>query len=236
MTRKIMVTSIVVLAFLVLFSAYEITKFYIDNNENVSEDIYNTSDVNNANAFIDEAIDDLNYETVEVDANEMAKVTLSTRIVYQEYYINDGKIDESESEPPYYLIGLTREEVEAYYTDWELIAFSSNKIVLRKNIEQMHTAGYYIIKEYKEQICVYYYYINDFAEAFEEVLDSGEYSINDEEVFFIEFMEQHEDEYLREVIDMPISLLSSEERAKLKEGIIVYGEEELLRILENYTS
>jgi hypothetical protein len=146
-------------------------------------------------------------DVISVDTVKEPRIMSSTRIEYQNYYTLDDKLEiEKEIEPPYYMIDLTRQQIEEFYPEFQLVAFSSEKVILRRIIED-HSDKYYIIKRYNTNIGVFHDYRN-----------KGE-DIN-------------ADEYLRDTIDIPINDLVWEEQEKLNTGIIVYGEEELSQSLK----
>lgn len=159
---------------------------------------------------------------IPVEAVKESKITPSTKVVIQNHYLEDDRIVEEEMEPPYYMLDLTRGQVEEYYPEYELISFSPTKVVLRKIItDEKDWDNYYIVKEYKGNIAIFYDYHKEYKEP--ELLD---------EASFNNVLE----EYLREIIEVPIDMFGEEEQQMLKEGISVYGEEELMRLIENYTS
>ncbi len=139
--------------------------------------------------------------TVAAESTDNAKILPSTRIVYQYYYTVDDKLIEEETEPPYYMLDMTRAQIEEYYPEWQLISFSNKKVVLRQAVNDIDKDNYYILKEHNGIIGIFY-----------------------------------RNGMLRDQIDTPVSSLPDEEQKRLKEGITVYGEEELITVLENYTS
>ncbi|PKM50681.1 MAG: hypothetical protein CVV02_10375 [Firmicutes bacterium HGW-Firmicutes-7] len=173
---------------------------------------------------------------IQADSLKLSRISPSTRIIYQYYYTMDDKLVTDECEPPYYLIDMTRNQLEGYYSDWQLISFASDRVVLRKSINERDSEGYYIIREYEGKIAVFYDYTEAFEVAFEEAVASGKYRSEEADLYFIEFINMNKEHYLREVLDTPMTILSPEEQVKIKEGLIVYGDEELIRILENYSS
>ncbi|WP_341877012.1 BofC C-terminal domain-containing protein [Defluviitalea saccharophila] len=132
------------------------------------------------------------------------RITRSTQMVYQYYYEEDGKIVEETIEPPYFLIDLTRDELQEKYSDWQISYFSDQKVIMKKNIASK-SPYHFVVGVYNGYIAIFY---NN---------EEGELEI-------------------KEITETPISSLPIEEQNKLKEGIKVYGEEALIRILQDYTS
>lgn len=143
-----------------------------------------------------------NEDVVSADTVPEPKIMSSTRIEYQNYYQQDDKLEiEKDMEPPYYMLNLTRAQVEEFYPEFQLIAFSKEKVVLRRIIND-HSDKYYIIKKHNNKVGVF----NDYRDDGDQI---------------------HIEDYLRDMVDIPTNGLVWEEQAKLKEGITVYGEEEL---------
>lgn len=240
MKMKIFLTSFIVLVLLTIVLSYEITSYYLGKEE-VADDVYDIQIENSNDAVSDVAENDIikDDEVIETDTIKVDKILPSTRIIYQKYYTLDDTLDSLESEPPYYILDMSREDIENYYTEWQLVAFSDEIVVLRKNIEGKNPEGYYIVKEYDGEIAVYFDYTNDLSESFKTAVESGEYSEDNEDdlkEYTEMFLLENRDNYLREVVHTSVSILSQDERDKLKEGIVVYGDDELIRLLENYTS
>lgn len=231
MLKKKHIPFYIIFVFLAIILSYEITSLLLLDADTQPEDeiapieyedeINTSLEANNA---------------VKTDTTKLSRISPSTRIVYQYYYTKDQKLVTDEYEPPYYLIDMTRQQLENYYNDWEIISFSTEKVILRKSIDKRNSDGYYIIKEYDGHITVFYDYSEAFELAFEEAVASGKYKQNEKDKYFNEFMNMHKEHYLREIIDTPMTILPLDEQESIKEGIIVYGDEELIRILENYSS
>lgn len=142
-----------------------------------------------------------NQADVETAMMEEDRIKPFTKIVYEYYYQLDDKLVTKETQPPYYLLDMTREEVAESYPDWQLQSFSSEKVVFRKSLKERNSTGYYTVGIYEGYVAVFY-----------------------------------EDGRLREVTQTPIDSLPEAEQEKLREGISIYGEEDLIKILEDYTS
>lgn len=212
--------------------SYELTSLFLTDNNNPVED-----DNKHSIEYEDELETSLETNnSIKADTIQLSRITPSTKIVYQYYYLRDDRLVTDEYEPPYYLIDMTRQQLEDYYDDWQIVSFSTDKVILRKSIDERESEEYYIIKEYEGRITVFYDYREAFDIAFEEAVAAGRYNQNEKENCFIEFMSLHKEHYLREILDKPISVLTLEEQKSIKEGLIVYKEEELIRLLENYTS
>lgn len=139
-------------------------------------------------------------QTEAAAAMSSAKITPSTKLVYQYYYEEDGQMIESEEQPPYFMIDMTREEMQEKYPDWQVQSFSEEEVVMRKSVQQKSHETYRL-GIHEGYVAVYY-----------------------------------ENGVIKDILDTPISALTEEERQRLEKGIVVTGEERLIRLLEDYTS
>ncbi|NLP46225.1 MAG: hypothetical protein GX347_04155 [Epulopiscium sp.] len=182
---------------------YDQEKTPIDPIEQVEQSNPNTlSHPYKEKEFLEDEIEQ--EESQEVVTRDVEKILPSTKFIYQYYYALDQTLEEEEMDPPYYLLDITREELQEKLSDWELQSFSDKKVILRKVIQEKSPHHYYLVGVYDGYLAVFY-------------------DIDGEWV-------------LREITSTPLSALSFQEQKKLQEGIGVHGEEELIRILEDYTS
>lgn len=150
-------------------------------------------------------LDELNMnKEKEVGKVQVAKVTPSTKITYEYYYKSDNITETYEDVPPYFLIDLTREEMEKKFDDWNIKSFSEKEVVMQKVMDG-ESIQHYVVGEYDGYVAIFY-----------------EKEINGTK--------------LKEITSMPISALSLEEQEKIKNGIKIVGEDELISFLENYES
>lgn len=92
-------------------------------------------------------------ETVTVATQ--SKIQPSTKMIYQYYYPDDKVVEEQEDTPPYFLLDLTLTDMRKYYTDWQIVSFSSQEVVMRK-IVQGKSNQRYIIGEKDGYVAVFY--------------------------------------------------------------------------------
>ena len=93
-------------------------------------------------------------EIKQAAAIEKETIGENTEIIYEYYYMGDGETKSLIQEPSYYMLGMTREEVEENYSAWQLKEFSEGKVVLRKNLAQSSRQKY-IIGVYKGYVAVF---------------------------------------------------------------------------------
>ena len=137
-------------------------------------------------------------------ASATAKITPSTKMVYQYYYPEDDVTETIEEAPPYFLVGLTLDNLTEYYENWEIVFFSGEEVIMRMEIPGASSQRY-IIGEYQGLLAVFY-------------------------------AEEQNGLILRELTDIPVSSLSPDEQARLREGIYILGEDNLMKALSDYGS
>ncbi len=103
-------------------------------------------------AFVSSGLDMPLADAVEENAE---KITPSTKMVYEYYYMGDGNVEKTEEIPPYFLIDMTKKDVEDAFVDWEVLSFDSSEVVMRKNVEGK-SDQYYVVGVHKGYIAVFY--------------------------------------------------------------------------------
>lgn len=125
------------------------------NNKMINQ---NPSNEMTTNEYVidEEQKEDIAEETTQaVAALNVPRITPSTKLVYEYYYEEDGQIKKEEEVPPYFLIDMTRKDLEESYPDWQLKSFSQSEVVMRKNIVGKSKERY-IIKEYDGYVAVFF--------------------------------------------------------------------------------
>lgn len=83
------------------------------------------------------------------------KITSSTKMVYEYFYKKDNITERVEDVPPYFLIGLTRQDLEKNFTDWVVKSFSTDEVLMQKTIDAESTQ-HYIVKDYDGIVAIFY--------------------------------------------------------------------------------
>ena len=99
---------------------------------------------------------DLKNKTVyaESTANTKQVITENTKLICRYFYTLDRVTKEYMETAPAYLQGLNMEQLSEIYKDWEIIRFSSERVIMRTVIEGMSTEVY-LIGESEGKIAVY---------------------------------------------------------------------------------
>ncbi len=198
---------ILVLATLSLGSFAVAYKTQVINNSKENEESKQSTikaEANLKDTYEEEQKEVSEEEPINITASNLEdKITPKTKIVYEYAYDGSEKITSTEEMAPYFMIDMSRDEIIKMFSGWQVLSFSPQEVVLRKNKKTKEAA--YIIGVFDGFIGVYY-------------RDGAGIS------------------NLKEILDTPVSSLSSEEQEKLKKGIPVSNEKELMRILEDYSS
>lgn len=112
----------------------------------------------NDNFYVDtETPENIIKESIEKEVNSQNKnvINENTKIVYEYYYKEDDYTEYIEDTPSYFLIGLTREQLENKLKDWQIKSFSEEEVVMQKIIQNAKTLKY-IITEYEGYVAVFY--------------------------------------------------------------------------------
>ena len=76
---------------------------------------------------------------------DVVKILPGTKIIYEYYYPSDGETEVVEESAPYFMLGLTFKELQESYDMWQIKYFSSDKVVMRRNVygerEQKYIVG-----------------------------------------------------------------------------------------------
>lgn len=125
-------------------------------------------------------------------------------LVYQYFYAFDSVTKEVVEEMPEYLLGANRRQIEEIFSEWQVLLFSSDKVILRQNVEAKSDEIYCISV------------VDGYIAIFHE---------NDKKQM-----------KLQEKTSTPISILSSYEQNQLLNGINIVGEENLVKIMADFTT
>lgn len=102
-----------------------------------------------------------NIENIYKDENlvvatavENKKVSPNSDFALKKYYDECSHFDYEEAELPKELVNLTRDEVEEYYSDWEVEEFTDEKLVLCKEING-YCNQHFLIRLDDENVNIY---------------------------------------------------------------------------------
>lgn len=148
-----------ILCFFISFYMYRNISNTVNNiNEKAQSEVYaqNDTSINNNKDEEETKTSEYNKETNTLEM-VMADNTIneSTKMVYQYYYKDEGKMEESEEVPPYFLLGFDFNDMLEYYPDWQIVSFSGEEVVMRKIVDEKKENSF-IITQKDGYIAVYY--------------------------------------------------------------------------------
>lgn len=198
--------------------------YYLSYQHALNEFNKNAVERNDAYAALEDNIEPTSVPVVQdteseaVDVQAAVIILPATKYILEEYDMKTKTLSTTELNPPGYLVGLTREEVIQYLSDYmndltlseynkglvsfELLTFSDKEVVLRKNydVDRVPFRFYVIVK-------------NGYVVVYNSDLKS---------IFSYTHIE---------AIKLP-----EEDRIALSKGIYVNSLDELYALLESYTS
>jgi hypothetical protein len=220
---KLKKASIYLFSFLCL-SAMFCACYYLSYQRALKEFNKRAIERNDQFAALDEIINptpgatDNNPDSQSVDTSSPEVVLPTTTYVLETYDVKTDTLESQEQNPPGFLVGLTREEVITYLSEYmndmtlseynkglvsyELLSFSAERVVIRKS--------------YNEDLILYRFYV---------VVKNG-YVI----VYNSDLKSVYKYTHI-EAKDLP-----EEDRIKLSKGIYVDSLEDLYSLLESYSS
>ena len=90
----------------------------------------------------------------ESTASTKQVITENTKLIARYFYTMDRVTKECMERAPAYLYGLNMEQLADIYKDWEIVRFSSERVIMRTVIEGKSTE-IYLIAELDGQVAVY---------------------------------------------------------------------------------
>lgn len=121
--------------------------------------MYDRKNSNNSNNLVESkqvaSTDLFKQQEKPVDNLKVAKITPSTKMTYEYFYKGDNITEVVEDVPPYFLIDLTRNDLETNFKDWRVKSFSPTEVVMQKVIDDVSTQ-HYIVREYEGYVAIYY--------------------------------------------------------------------------------
>lgn len=131
----------------VMFGALSFYSTYIVY-KNTAERYFSNENDKKQDIVPEESIDSINASTT-------PKITASTKMVYQYYYSEDDVLEQREDVPSYFLLDLTFDDLNKYFTNWQVVSFSDKEVIMRQNIKGK-SSQHYIIGEKDGYITVFY--------------------------------------------------------------------------------
>lgn len=159
-----------------------------------------------------------NQDSVAANEKTEAIVLPTTKYILDLYDMKSGKSETSELNPPAYLVGLTREQVEEYLTDYmsDLPLSEYNKGLLSFELLRFSDGEIELKKTYNEDFVPFRFYV---------VVKDGYVVVYNSDL-----------KSVYNYTHILASGLPEEDRIALSQGIYVNSLEELYSLLESYSS
>ena len=82
--------------------------------------------------------------------------TQNTSIIYEYYYKDSKTTKRQEKKIPEELANKNKKTIENVFDDWKLVYFSPEKIILKKELNNISETDDYVLKEYDGFVAVFY--------------------------------------------------------------------------------
>ena len=99
--------------------------------------------------------DILQEDSVSESEENTVRIGMNTKIVYEYFNPEDGTSETTEESSPYFLLDMAIDKLENRFTDWEIVEFTEDKVVMRK-IVSGYDRSFYIRGIKDGYIAVFY--------------------------------------------------------------------------------
>ena len=137
-------------AFIVLFIVSAVITFFVVKNNEKSQEYAITDD-----CVYEEENKEVGNTDDEVEVNSTTeKVSPNAFLIIKKEYNECGHTTEDDVEIPNEMVNKTQEEIEQMYKDFKVESFSSNEVVLYKNVNGK-CGEHYTVKDENGKVVVY---------------------------------------------------------------------------------
>ena len=95
----------------------------------------------------------VNEGTISTNVEEEV-VLPNTTLIMEQTFSKCGHTEKEQYKVPIAIVNMTKEEVENYYTDWNVTSFSKKEIIISKEVDGV-CSEHYIVKENNGHISIY---------------------------------------------------------------------------------
>ncbi len=168
---------IIILLILAFCIGLIISSVIINNtkSENIESQM-KTSNVDDEK-ISDECTDEyeaMQLEQIQETTSSEVKISPNCELVLNKFYLQCEHTISENVELPQELINMTEDDLQAYFDDWEVFEFSSNKVVLYKTFEGQCNE-HYLLKNIDGKIVVFKVKDNGETELYQQTDISTEY-------------------------------------------------------------
>ncbi len=142
-----------------------------------------------------------NKNTLNLQANTQEQIQLSPNcsFTFQTHYEECGHTSRQYNNIPTQLVNKTKEEIQQLYNDWEITTFTSNEVVLDKNMEG-ECGEHYVLREVAGKIVIYVMK-NNTEEEYQKTEISTDYLTETDKITIREGLKVYGKENLNQAIE-----------------------------------
>ncbi len=148
-----------------------------------------------------EALQNENMLNLQANTQEQIQLSPNCSFTFQTHYAGCGHTSRQYNHIPQQLVNKTEAQIQELYSDWKITTFTSNEVILEKDMEGQ-CGEHYVLREVAGKIVVYV------------VGENGE------------------EEY--EKTEIATDYLTETDKITIREGLKVYGKENLNQTIEDF--
>ena len=198
MKNKIIIT---IESILLLILAILVGYFAVNKEEEVEQGVEKIHNVSKIELIEDECTEEYkeSQKTTVVSSNE-EKVSANAILILKKYYSKCEHTINEYVELPQELVNMTKEEVQAEYTDWEVIGFESGKVTLYKEFEDV-CGEHFKLKVEDGKVVIYMVNKDGTESVYEKTNISSEYLTETDLINMQDGLEIYGKEELNQIIE-----------------------------------
>lgn len=192
--RTMMIIVAVLLSVATIYSIYAI--FSTENDvEEDDDETYVSEKIQDE--CTEEYIEEQTAKTVSV---EQEKVSANARLVLKKYYVKCEHTINEYVELPKEIVNMTEEEVKTQYPEWEVIGFSSDKVTLYKEFDDV-CGEHFKLKVEDGKVVVYMVNKEETESVYQKTNISSEYLTETDLINMQDGLEIYGKEELNKIIE-----------------------------------
>ena len=198
MKNKIIIT---IESILLLILAILVGYFAVNNEKEIEQGVEKINYISKEELVEDECTEEYkeSQNTTVVSSNE-EKVSANAILILKKYYSKCEHTINEYVELPQELVNMTKEEVQAEYTDWEVIGFESGKVTLYKEFEDV-CGEHFKLKVEDGKVVIYMVNKDGTESVYEKTNISSEYLTETDLINMQDGLEIYGKEELNQIIE-----------------------------------
>ena len=198
MKNKIIIT---IESILLLILAILVGYFAVNNEKEIEQGVEKINYISKEELVEDECTEEYkeSQNTTVVSSNE-EKVSANAILILKKYYSKCEHTINEYVELPQELVNMTKEEVQAEYSDWEVIGFESGKVTLYKEFEDV-CGEHFKLKVEEGKVVIYMVNQDGTESVYEKTNISSEYLTETDLINMQDGLEIYGKEELNQIIE-----------------------------------